>query len=107
MSAIERPFAKARFERALDDVFVMTAAEATASMEVRLVEVRARPAPPGYEQFCALFVGPASPIWPQGTYRFSSERFGSADLFTVPVAPTAAGARYEVCVAVPVASEPE
>jgi len=104
MSAAGRePFVKSRFERALDDVFVMSAADASTSIEVRLVEVKARPAPPGYEQFSALFVGPPSPVWPQGTYRFSSERFGSADLFTVPLAPTASGASYEVCVTGPIA----
>lgn len=105
MSGIERPFPQSRFERALDDVFVMTAADAGVSIEVRLVEVKSRPAPPGHEQFSALFEGPLSPIWPQGTYRFSSERFGSADLFTVPVAPGSTGARYEVCVSGPAAPE--
>jgi hypothetical protein len=88
-----------RFVSALDSAFEIKAMETDgASLEIRLIEVKRRPAPPGYEQFSALFIGPASPVYPQGIYRFAHPAMGTLDLFMVPVGRAAAGIQYEVCV---------
>jgi hypothetical protein len=92
------PISLARFQAALEQVFTVSAEGSPDVLEMRLVEVKPRPAPPGYEQFSALFRGPAAPSWPQGTYRFASAAFGTADLFMVALGPTSAGAEYEVCI---------
>ncbi|HZZ91162.1 MAG TPA: hypothetical protein VFE23_01295 [Usitatibacter sp.] len=97
---------RARFEAALDQVFTVSADGSPGALEVRLVEVKPRPAPPGHEQFSALFAGPATPAWPQGTYRFANEAFGSVELFMVPLGPAASRTEYEVCVSGPVAPGP-
>jgi hypothetical protein len=87
------------FESALDTDFEIRPGEGDAApIAARLVEVKARSAPPGYEQFSALFAGPASPAWPQGTYRFAHARLGEMELFMVPVGRAAAGVEYEVCI---------
>lgn len=64
----------------------------------RLVEVKARSAPPGHEQFSALFIGPDAPVRPQGIYRFVHAGLGELDLFMVPVGRASAGIEYEVCI---------
>jgi hypothetical protein len=87
------------FEGALDTAFEIRPGGSDAGpLAVRLVEVKARPAPPGHEQFSVLFVGPASPVWPQGTYRFVHAGLGEIDLFMVPVGRASAGVEYEVCI---------
>jgi hypothetical protein len=86
-------------EAALDESFAIRPCEGDAApIAARLVEVKARSAPPGFEQYSALFVGPASPAWPQGTYRFTHARLGELELFMVPVGRAAAGVEYEVCI---------
>jgi hypothetical protein len=92
-------FSKEDFDSALDSAFEVQSSESPgASLEIRLVEVKTLRAPAGYEQFSALFVGPAAPVWPQGTYRLVNARMGALDVFMVPVGRTAAGIQYEVCV---------
>ena len=87
------------FEAALESSFEIGPVEGDGTpIAARLVEVKARSAPPGYEQFSALFVGPAEPIWPQGTYRFVHDRLGELELFMVPVGRATAGIEYEVCI---------
>jgi hypothetical protein len=93
-----RTLSRRRFEGALETPFEIRACEANAgSFSARLVEVKARPAPPGREQFSVLFVGPAEPVWPQGTYRFTHPALGEVDLFMVPVGRGSQGIEYEVC----------
>lgn len=86
------------FEAALHTDFEIRPCEGLgAPIAARLVEVKARSAPPGYEQFSALFIGPALPAWPQGIYRFAHVLLGEVELFMVPVGHAAAGMEYEVC----------
>jgi hypothetical protein len=91
---------QASFAAALDTEFHVRplAAGDGAPLALRLVEVKTLPAPPGYEQFSALFAGPAEPIWAQGTYRFTHPQMGDVALFMVPLGPMAGAARYEVCI---------
>jgi len=87
------------FEGALDSAFEIRPVEGEGvPIAARLVEVKTRSAPPGHEQFSALFVGPPEPIWPQGTYRFVHARLGELELFMVPVGRASAGIEYEVCI---------
>jgi hypothetical protein len=89
---------RSRFEGALETTFEIRACEEGAEpFPARLVEVKARPTPPGHEQFSLLFVGPAEPIRPQGTYRFTHAALGEVDLFMVPVGRGSEGIEYEVC----------
>jgi len=93
-----RTLSRSRFEDALDTAFEIRRCEEEADpFTARLVEVKARPSPPGCEQFSALFVGPAAPILPQGTYRFTHPALGEVDLFMVPVGRRSQGIEYEVC----------
>jgi hypothetical protein len=93
-------FSLAWFESALDSRFDVThEAEGGTAFTLHLVEVKGRPAPPGWEQFSALFVGPAAPVFAQGIYHFAHAAHGEIDLFIVPVGQTTAGVEYEVCVA--------
>jgi hypothetical protein len=90
---------QARFESALDTTFeVSPAGIGNPSFAMRLVEVKARPAPHGFEQFSALFIGPPSPIMRQGIYRFGHAVLGELDLFMVPVGKSTTGVEYEVCI---------
>jgi hypothetical protein len=93
-----RSLSRSRFEGALGTVFEIHPCEDKAEpFSARLAEVKAGSAPPGYEQFSVLFVGPAAPIWPQGTYRFTHPALGEVDLFMVPVGRGSQGIEYEVC----------
>jgi hypothetical protein len=93
-----RSLSRSRFEAALDSAFEIRPCEEKGEpFLAQLVEVKARPAPPGREQFSVLFVGPAEPIWPQGTYRFTHPALGEVDLFMVPVGRGSQGIEYEVC----------
>ena len=92
-------FSQAGFESALNTAFAV--APGTGGIDpvaLRLVQVAARSAPPGFEQFSVLLVGPASPVMPQGTYRLVHEALGELDLFMVPVGRTGAGIEYEICI---------
>jgi hypothetical protein len=97
-----------RFEAAMGTAFEVRPCEGDAEpIAARLVEVKARSAPPGYEQFSVLFVGPASPAWPQGTYRFVHAQLGEAELFMVPVGRRAGDSvEYEVCISRDVRADP-
>ncbi len=93
---------KSRFEPLLTSTFFVSeiATEASARIELPLVmtTLRTRPAPPTYEQYSMLFVGPTEPILPQGTYRLRHDQLGELPLFIVPVGRDDEGAQYEVCV---------
>jgi hypothetical protein len=93
-----RTLSRSRFESALDTAFEIRPCEEQAEpFTARLAQVKARPAPPGFEQFSVLFVGPAEPIRPQGTYHFTHPALGEVDLFMVPVGRGSQGIEYEVC----------
>jgi hypothetical protein len=47
------------------------------------------------EGFSLIFTGPASPLLPQGMYRFEQERLGRFDLFIVPLGRDDNTAQYE------------
>jgi hypothetical protein len=51
--------------------------------------------PGGREPFSVIFRGPPEPILPQGTHRIEHDALGAAEIFLVPLAPDAAGARYQ------------
>ena len=92
-------YSQAHFEGALHTSFAIAPDAAGAGLPaLRLVEVKSRPAPQGYEQFSALFIGPASPIMPQGMYRLVHESLGEFDLFMVPVGRATDGIQYEACI---------
>lgn len=96
------------FEGALDTAFEIRPSEGGGeAIAVRLVEVKTLRAPPGYEQFSALFVGPQSPVLAQGTYRFTNAQLGELDLFMVPVGRALAGVEYEVCVSRDARNDPD
>lgn len=89
----------ARFQAAIDSAFEMSPLEGDARpIELRLAQVRTTPAPAGYEQFAAVFVGPLAPLHEQGTYRFTHPVLGTMELFTVPLGPGRTGMQYEVCI---------
>ena len=96
------PMQKSRFECAVATTFEIAPFPADESgapiIRVTLEEVSARSAPKGYEQFAALFRGPAGPLLPQGTYHFRHAKLGEFPLFMVPVGRDMAGTLYEVCV---------
>jgi hypothetical protein len=48
-----------------------------------------------YESFSLLFLGPAGPLLPQGTYPFECEPLGRFDLFIVPIGRDPSGVKYE------------
>lgn len=99
MDDLAKKLSCSAFESALETAFQVTPGEnGTESLEMRLVEVKSRSSPPGWEQFSALFLGPATPIWPQGIYRFVHPALGDLDLFMVPVARATRGVEYEVCI---------
>lgn len=91
-----------RFEPLVDTQFVVsTELGAAVPIEVSMTmsELRTRPAPPSYQQYAMLFVGPLDPLLPQGMYRFRHEQLGELSLFMVPVGRDSSGSQYEVCVA--------
>jgi hypothetical protein len=90
--------AQARFQSALNTTFDLQPAADAPAVPLRLVEVNVRSAPKGYEQFAALFEGPAEPTLAQGTYTVSHPAFGAMPLFIVPVGRSPIAASYEVCV---------
>ena len=92
-----RCLSQSRLEGVLGTAFEIQGEGDATPFVARLVEVKGLPAPPGREQFSALFVGPAEPIWPQGTYRFAHAALGEVDLFMVPVGRGSEGIEYEVC----------
>lgn len=96
MEALSAQLARARFEAALDTHFELELPGQALSLQ--LFEVTARPAPAGYEQYSALFRGPATPVLAQATYVLRHPAFGDLPLFIVPVAHDAATVVYEACV---------
>lgn len=95
---VPSPYARAAFDAALHSNFDVRADDGTAPVLLRLTEVRARRAPPGYEQFSALFVGPTAPALPQANYRFRHATLGELPLFIVPIGQDAGGVTYEACI---------
>ncbi len=73
----------------------LLAAEGGGLLPLTLTEVRPEPPLAGYEQFSALFLGPAAFVLPQRTYALRHEGLGALALFLVPVGRDAAGTRYE------------
>ena len=99
MELTSRLLKKSGFEAALKSTFAVSAVEQTEpGHAMTLIELRARPSPPGYEQFSLLFEGPPEPLLPQGTYRFLHEQLGELPLFTVPIGKNSSAAQYEVCI---------
>ncbi len=96
------PLAMHRFENALLTAFtVSTLCEDGTNaplINLVLVELSSRGAIPGYEQYAALFQGPAEPVVPQGTYQFRHALLGELTLFMVPVRGDRERVQYEVCV---------
>jgi len=90
--------ALARFEAALDTSFEVESPPTARPLSLRLFAVTPRNAPPGYEQYSALFKGPAEPLLPQATYVMKHPAFGELPLFIVPVGRDASGVTYEACV---------
>jgi hypothetical protein len=82
---------------AVDTGFDLTLDARGRTLELRLVEIHARDAPKGYEQFAMQFVGPSDPQLPQAIYAFR-HRLGAFPLFIVPIGRDEAGIRYEACV---------
>ena len=92
-------FSQTQLERALNSEFeIRPDGSDRTLLALRLLEIKTRPAPPGYEQFSALFIGPTAPIMPQGNYRFTHAKLGETALFMVPVGRASQGMQYEVCI---------
>lgn len=90
---------KSGFDAVIDNAFSVAAPDHPQScIEVKLIEVKSRPAPPGFEQFSLLFQGAADPLLSQGTYIFAHADLGELPLFAVPVGKGSAGVQYEVCI---------
>jgi hypothetical protein len=90
---------KTNFETvAVRAFFLWTEDEPPRQLPFTLKEVNSHSAPQGFEQFSLLFQGPAEPLLAQGTYRFEHAQLGVMPLFMVPVARSAQGVWYEVCV---------
>jgi hypothetical protein len=49
----------------------------------------------GRVPFSLEFSGPATPLFPQATYRFSHATLGEFEMFIVPIGPADGGMRYE------------
>lgn len=96
MEELSAQLARARFEAALDTRFEVELPGTALSLH--LFEITARPAPVGYEQYSALFRGPATPMLKQATYVLRHPAFGDLPLFIVPVARDASTVTYEACV---------
>lgn len=95
---LSRKFALSRFQAAVDTTFELHRGGGLPAISLRLAEITVRAAPKGYEQFAALFEGPAEPLLPQATYAVTHPAFGELPLFIVPVARSATSASYEACV---------
>jgi len=99
MPDVTSPPSQARFQAALDTAFEIRPLDGgVGAIAARLAQVRVMHAPEGCEQFSAIFVGPAAPVHPQGTYRFAHAELGELDLFMVPLGPGRTGMQYEVCI---------
>lgn len=98
MEELSAKLARARFEAALDTRFDVPSSAGAQTLSLQLFEVTGRPAPRNYEQYSALFRGPAEPVLPQGTYVMKHPDFGELPLFIVPVERDASGVIYEACV---------
>ena len=99
MDKLSERLAQALFEEAKDTTFeIVNAGDAGVALVLRLFEVNGRPAPRGYEQYSALFRGPASPMLPQATYAFRHPTIGELPLFIVPISRDDDGVVYEACV---------
>jgi hypothetical protein len=67
------------------------------SMALSVVEARDLPSPsPREAPFAVELEGPATPLLQQAIYPVVHPLYGSLELFVVPIARTAAHARYEV-----------
>lgn len=68
------------------------------ALELTLREAEAAPGtpPPGTRApFSLMFGGPPEPLLRQGIHRLEHPALGPLELFLVPVAPDATGARYQ------------
>jgi hypothetical protein len=91
-------FSQAWFRSALDTAFTVDPGKnAEGPLSLRLTAVNERSASGPFEQFSVLFLGPPSPVAPQGTHRFVHETLGEFQLFMTPVGRTSAGTEYEIC----------
>src|SRR5262245_7498027 len=109
-TSMEEPpdkLAQARFEAALDTRFELELPATGKTLSLHLFEVTARNAPPGYEQYSAIFRGPAAPVLPQATYVIRHPALGEVSLFIVPVGRDASSVTYEACVARRTATIPD
>jgi hypothetical protein len=108
MSSLSDQLAQARFEAAVGTSFDMLSADGqSVAMVLHLFEVSARRSPRDYEQYSALFRGPAAPLLPQATYAFRHPTIGELALFIVPISRDDEGVVYEACVSRRVGSPAE
>ena len=98
MDELSTQLAQAGFEAAINSRFELAVSGTTATLPLELFEVTARRAPAGYEQYSALFRGPAAPLLPQATYVLTHPVLGELPLFIVPIGSDASGVTYEACV---------
>jgi hypothetical protein len=95
---------KSRFEPLRSSIFfvsTITANDAEATLPelpMTMTSIRSSSAPPSYEQYSMLFLGPIEPVLSQGIYRFRHDVIGEISLFLVPVGRDEEGTQYEVCV---------
>ena len=99
MNTLSDQLAQANFEIAVGTGFdIMAADRQSVALVLRLIEVNPRRSPRGYEQYSALFRGPALPALPQATYAFRHATIGELPLFIVPISRDDEGVVYEACV---------
>ena len=97
---------KSRFEPLRSSTFFVSkvtvdnaaAASPQSELPLTMTTIRSTSAPPNFEQYSMLFIGPMDPVMSQGIYRFRHDVIGEIPLFMVPVGRDEEGTQYEVCV---------
>ncbi|HYR63822.1 MAG TPA: hypothetical protein VET24_14480 [Actinomycetota bacterium] len=85
------------FDPAKGEAFDARPLEGDEPFTLVLAEIQRRAGAPGFrEPFSLQFLGPRSPVLPQGTYRLTHPKVGALDLFLVPIGASDAGVTYEV-----------
>ena len=99
VSSVLENFSLATFEGHIGDEFQLEMAGSEAlplslTRAQRLGSDSGNPAS-GRTPFSLEFSGPATPVFPQATYRFSHATIGEFEMFIVPLGPADGGMRYE------------
>ena len=97
---------KSRFEPLRSSTFFVSkvtvdnaaAASPQSELPLTMTTIRSTSAPPNFEQYSMLFIGPMDPVMSHGIYRFRHDVIGEIPLFMVPVGRDEEGTQYEVCV---------